>query len=190
VRRLRASAQDVFQLLQPRLVFAAEGLNFTVERLQLAFVGSLLGCELTVEDTNLIAEELDSLLDLGQVALARGGRALLASIDLIEPGGQGDEACDRHDDRKPQSCIPITHTAQLQGVSSTSSTVLMSITTIGPAKSSPPQFGRQSPLAFADGRVAQSAERVCEQHETMVRTHSPAAILALGLTLNRPGRFK
>ena len=41
-----------------------------------------------------------------------------------------------------------------------------------------------------DGRVAQSAERVCEQHETMVRTHSPAAILALGLTLNRPGRFK
>ena len=25
------------------------------------------------------------------------------------------------------------------------------------------------------GRVAQSAERVCEQHETVVRNHSPAA---------------
>ena len=41
-----------------------------------------------------------------------------------------------------------------------------------------------------DGRVAQSAERVCEQHETMVRNHSPAANLARVLSLNRSGRFK
>jgi len=58
----------------------AEGLNFTVERLQLAFVGSLLGRELTVENTNLIAEELDSLLDLGQVA-ARPWRTCSSRVD-------------------------------------------------------------------------------------------------------------
>ena len=31
-------------------------------------------------------------------------------------------------------------------------------------------------ICRTDGRVAQSAERVREQHETVVRNHSPAAI--------------
>ncbi len=48
-----------------------------------------------------------------------------------------------------------------------------------------------------DGRVAQSAERVREQHETVVRNHSPAAIprkrmttppkRAAGAEMNQPG---
>jgi hypothetical protein len=52
----------------------------------------------------------------------------------------------------------------------------------------------------ADGRVAQSAERVREQHETVVRNHSPAAIPSqadgnapkrtAGAEMNQPGRCR
>jgi hypothetical protein len=51
-----------------------------------------------------------------------------------------------------------------------------------------------------DGRVAQSAERVREQHETVVRNHSPAAIplasdgnaprRTAGAKMNQPGRCR
>ena len=51
-----------------------------------------------------------------------------------------------------------------------------------------------------DGRVAQSAERVREQHETVVRNHSPAAIplpsgrqrpkRTAGAEMNQPGRCR
>jgi hypothetical protein len=51
-----------------------------------------------------------------------------------------------------------------------------------------------------DGRVAQSAERVREQHETVVRNHSPAAIPSqadgnapkrmAGAEMNQPGRCR
>src|SRR3977135_555773 len=118
---LAVNVQRVLEFLQPRLVFVTESLNFTIERLKLAFVGCHLRRELIVENMDLITENLESLLDLGKAALARGGRALLASVNLVEPGGEGDEACHRHHDREPQSCIPITHTAQLQGILSTSS---------------------------------------------------------------------
>ena len=118
---LPANVQRVLEFLQPRLVFVTESLNFTIERLKLAFVGCHLRRELIVENMDLLAENLESLLDLGKAALARDGRALLASVNLVKPGGQRNEACHRHNDREPQSCIPITHTAQLQGILSTSS---------------------------------------------------------------------
>ena len=51
-----------------------------------------------------------------------------------------------------------------------------------PSQGTKPRLERHLPggvLAFSDqtwdGRVAQSAERVCEQHETVVRNHPPAA---------------
>jgi hypothetical protein len=47
------------------------------------------------------------------------------------------------------------------------------------AKRQPPRtagaFSLNRPSATPSGRVAQSAERVREQHETVVRNHSPAA---------------
>jgi hypothetical protein len=49
------------------------------------------------------------------------------------------------------------------------------------AKRQPPRtagaffFSLNRPRATPSGRVAQSAERVCEQHEMVVRNHSPAA---------------
>lgn len=43
--------------------------------------------------------------------------------------------------------------------------------------------GPNQPHSEEDGRVAQSVERVCEQHETVVRIHSPAANCVLSTTV-------
>jgi hypothetical protein len=46
----------------------------------------------------LIGEGLDSLLDLGQIGRSRFGTTLLASVNLVEAGGERDEAGHREHD--------------------------------------------------------------------------------------------
>jgi hypothetical protein len=47
---------------------------------------------LIIENTNLITEDLDPLLNLGEIGCNCFGTALLAPVDLVKAGGQGDGA--------------------------------------------------------------------------------------------------
>jgi hypothetical protein len=82
-----------------------ESLDLATERLSL----SLAGAQLITENTNLIAKDLDLLLNLGEIGCGCPRTALFASVDLVKTGGQGDKASYRKNDRKPQSYVPAAH---------------------------------------------------------------------------------
>jgi hypothetical protein len=65
----------------------SESLNFTIERLKLYFLRNQLRCELISKNMDLIAEDLNSLLDLSEITLGGGWSAFLASVNFIEPSG-------------------------------------------------------------------------------------------------------
>ncbi len=73
------------------------------ERLRLP----LAGAQLVTENANLIAKDLDLLLDLDEIGRGCPRTALFAPVDLVEAGDQDDEARDRENDQKPQSYVPI-----------------------------------------------------------------------------------
>ena len=50
----------------------SESLNFTIERLKLYFLRNQLRCELIIKNMDLIAEDLNSLLDLSEITLGGG----------------------------------------------------------------------------------------------------------------------
>jgi hypothetical protein len=80
-------------------------LDFATERPSL----SLAGAQLITENTNLIAKDLDLLLNFGEIGCGCPRSALFASIDLVKTGGQGDKTGYRENDRKPQSYVPAAH---------------------------------------------------------------------------------
>jgi hypothetical protein len=51
-------------------------LNLALERLKAPFIRRHLHRVLIIENTNLIGQSLDSLLDLGQIGLSRSGSTL------------------------------------------------------------------------------------------------------------------
>jgi hypothetical protein len=65
---------------------------------------------LIAENADLIAKDLDLLLNLDEIDPRRRRIALFAAVDLVEAGGQGDKAGHRENDRKPQSYVPTAHT--------------------------------------------------------------------------------
>jgi hypothetical protein len=91
----------ILELLYPRI----EALDLATERPSLS-----LGCaQLITENTNLIAEDVDLLLKLGEIDCDGPGAALFAPVDLVKAGGQGDKASYRQNDRKSQSYVPAAH---------------------------------------------------------------------------------
>jgi hypothetical protein len=94
VLTLTTTTQVILQFLQADIVSIGQGLDLIAERLNLA----LVGIELRRENMNLVAEDLDSQVKLGEVAVAGGGAAFLASINLVESRGQGQEASHRKND--------------------------------------------------------------------------------------------
>src|SRR6266436_6434449 len=106
-------AQIVLELLEPGLILTAERLNLAVERLQLPLGRGQLRGVLVAEDPHLIDEELDPLLDLGDVGREGCRTALLAAVNLVEASDQHEDAGHREHDRKPQSQVPAAHAAKL-----------------------------------------------------------------------------
>ena len=78
-------AQIVLELLEPGLILSAERLNLAVERLQLPLGRGQLRGVLVAEDPHLIDEELDPLVDLGDVGREGCRTALLAAVNLVGP---------------------------------------------------------------------------------------------------------
>jgi hypothetical protein len=76
----------------------AQLLNFTPERLNLSFVRGQLRSVLVMENIQLPIEDSDSVLDIDQIGDGGPGTTPLASVDLVEAGGQGDEAGHREND--------------------------------------------------------------------------------------------
>jgi hypothetical protein len=64
---------------------------------------------LIIENTNLISENFHSLLELGEISSDRLRTTLLASVDLVNTGGNGDGPAHRKNDRKPQSYLTTAH---------------------------------------------------------------------------------
>ena len=82
-----------------------ETLDLAAERPRLPFAR----VQLIAENTNLIAENLHLLLEVGESGCSRLRAALVAPVDLVEAGGQGDKGGNRENDRKPQSYVPAAH---------------------------------------------------------------------------------
>ena len=91
----------ILELLQPRI----ETLHVATERLRVP----LGGAQLVTENANLIAQDVDLLLDLAEIDGDGPGTALFAPVDLVKTCGQRDEAGYRQNDRKSQSYVPAAH---------------------------------------------------------------------------------
>jgi hypothetical protein len=64
---------------------------------------------LIIENTNLISEDFDALIENLQITCNCFGTALLPPVDLVNSGGQGDGAGHHENDRKSQSYVPAAH---------------------------------------------------------------------------------
>jgi hypothetical protein len=84
----------VLELIQSRF----KGLNLNTERMKLSRVGVDLPRILIIENTNLITEDSDSLLDLGEISGHCFRTTLLTPVDLVNTGGDGDETGHRKND--------------------------------------------------------------------------------------------
>jgi hypothetical protein len=65
-----AITQTVFQLIQSRV----KRLNLTIERVKLLLIPVDLACILITENTNLLTEHSDSLLDLSEISIRLAAR--------------------------------------------------------------------------------------------------------------------
>jgi hypothetical protein len=80
-------------------------LDLAIEQLSLSFVGA----QLIAENADLIAKDLDLLLNLDQIDSGHPRIAFFAAVDFVETGGQGDKAGHRENGQKPQSYVPAAH---------------------------------------------------------------------------------
>jgi hypothetical protein len=72
-----------------------------VERIKSTTTSSLIHCELSciyVENTNLITEGLDSLVEVSEICRDGVGSALLSSVDFEDARGQCDKCCHGEND--------------------------------------------------------------------------------------------
>jgi hypothetical protein len=84
---LSANTQMVFELIQTRL----KCLNLNIERVKLSLVVVGLPRILIIENTNLITEDLDSLLDPSEISGNCCRTTLFTPVDLVNTGGHGNE---------------------------------------------------------------------------------------------------
>jgi hypothetical protein len=88
-----ANAQIILQFLQPRIILITQRLNLTGESLEPSLIHCELSCILIMENTNLITEGLDSLVEVSEICRDGVGSALLSSVDFEDARGQRDKCC-------------------------------------------------------------------------------------------------
>jgi hypothetical protein len=64
---------------------------------------------LIAEDSNAVAQELDLLVEVGEIGNDGIGAALLSPVDFVHARGQRDERYHGEYACQPQCCIPIVH---------------------------------------------------------------------------------
>ena len=93
-----ANAQIVLQFLQPRIILITQRLNLTGESLESSLIHCELSCILIMENTNLITEGLDSLVEVSEICRDGVGSALLSSVNFEDARGQRDKCCHGEND--------------------------------------------------------------------------------------------
>jgi hypothetical protein len=66
-----------------------------IERVKPPLIRVNLGCILIIENTNLLTQDSDSLLDFSEISGNGFRTTLFTPINLVNAGGHNDETCHR-----------------------------------------------------------------------------------------------